>query len=349
MLALGAVAGLTSCASSRPATVSATYRVENVEGFPSAPFGVANRVGAGNRTDVVARPTVTFRVRLTSGARVGVTRLDLPPGWSLAPGTLPADATSARPLDLRVTMDRTGTAGLRGGPVTVDTTSTTQPRAFVRVRGYEQEVVGGTAEPSLQSLVQLFGWTTEVTGTGQQLQTRGAPVLVGAEVRAAGFAPDTAGRPVTVRQLAAFHRVGAAASLSWRPRTAAETATSVLLTQRASDSQTVLPLTTDGASAVAAFDPRGPFALVAEGQDSDDRRNDSSVDRTFYHCTGACGHHVRSYPVLDGSGRAVPGELIVAVDYNQGAPGSGVVSSEMGNGDFQDAVYLLTNVVPVAG
>lgn len=349
MLAVSAAAGLGSCASSRAATVPTTFRVENVETFPSAQLAVANRVGAGNRTDVAAHPTVTFRVRLTSGTQVRVTGLDLPPGWSVAPGALPASATAARPLDLQVTMDRTGTAGLRGGPVTVHTTSSDEPRAFLRVRGYEQEAVGGTAEPSLQSLVQLFGWTTKVTAAGQQLQTRGAPVLVGDEVRASGFAPARAGTPVTVRQLAAFHRLGTAASLSWRPRPAAESATTVLLTQRASDSQTVLPLTAAGTAAVVAFDPRGPFALVAQGQDSDDRRNDSSVDRSRYHCTGTCGHHVRSYPVLDGSGRPVPGELVVAVDYNQGAPGTGVVSTETGNGDYQDAVYLLTSVVPVAG
>ena len=55
--------------------------------------------------------------------------------------------------------------------------------------------------------------------------------------------------------------------------------------------------------------------------------------------TGGGGHHFRFYPLLDANGNTVANTYIVAQDY-------AIAQSE--NSDFQDNVFLLTNVTPAS-
>lgn len=353
LLALVAAAGLAGCSSAEagPVAPAAGYQLVNADGFPSDSAALFNLEGPGTRTDLVTHSRVTLRLVPTSAAPVTVEQVSLPAGWTLAaPAALPARATAVAPLALTIRMVAAPQLGLRTGQATVTTDSTVRPTVTVQLAGFAQAAVGGANEPTLQQLFTLFGWSTPTLGTGQRMATRGmAGGLVGAEVAAGTFTAAVAARPVTVREIAAFHRLSADGPLAWRPAAAAEGAEVPLLTQAPLQSQTVLPATDAGRPTVASFTPGGPFALVANGQDTVDARNDPALDRSKWQCMGRCGHHVRVYPVLDAAGHAVADSWLVCVDYNAAAPGSRSVGHEGVNYDYQDAVYLVGNARPVGG
>ena len=53
-------------------------------------------------------------------------------------------------------------------------------------------------------------------------------------------------------------------------------------------------------------------------------------------CPGPCGHHVRFWPLVDGSGNIVPNTWLMSMDY------AGV------NYDYNDNTFLISNMRPDA-
>ncbi|MDX6424271.1 MAG: hypothetical protein QOI67_1742, partial [Gaiellaceae bacterium] len=140
-------------------------------------------------------------------------------------------------------------------------------------------------------------------------------------------------KPVTVRQLTAFHTQNSTATLFWHAKTS--TSTVPVLTHAASDAQTLLPRLSGSTTAPAqgTFSPTVPFGLKIDTEWSDPTRNDQTADRANG-CPGPCGHHVRVWPVKDRAGVVIPDTWLVAMDY------SGI------NYDYNDNVYLITNMEP---
>lgn len=308
----------------------------------NGPHAVANLVR--NNAHQGVRLHDVARLRLTAkGGAVLVRSVDVPDGWELMePTTFPVTVGPTAAVELSVRLLDRGLRGLRGGQLKLHTDAPGHETTVIPLGGFEQIDVGGPQEPTLQDIVTVFGWSIDVAGGAPTLYDRGRRVLRGRELNIRTFAPIDPDKPVTVTVLAAFVRVGTGAPLAWRPAAAPEHALRPLLTLAATDTQTLLPSLAAGGPASADFSPAGDFALVIDGQDSDDARNSTTLDAR-QGCRAQCGHHVRIYPVVAASGRTVRSDLLVAVDYFPPAPGSGLTSGEKGNGDFQDAVLLVHN------
>ena len=111
--------------------------------------------------------------------------------------------------------------------------------------------------------------------------------------------------------------------------------------QAGTDSQTVLPGANNGPSAEATFSPGSaifgfsingaentdPTLTDANGFANDKRHGCDTVNTQ-------CGHHTRMYPVKNAAGAVVPNLWLLLVD------------SEGTNLDFQDVVYLISNITP---
>jgi hypothetical protein len=137
--------------------------------------------------------------------------------------------------------------------------------------------------------------------------------------------------PVKIRQVQGYHTYPHTATFKWYPKGAA---LQPLFTQDGRYAQSMFPALPSGAPAAGQFRPTGAFGISIDSENSDDTKNDPTVDKQKG-CPGPCGHHLRFFPVLDPSGNAVPNAYYVVMDY------SGI------NYDYNDNGYLLTNVKPV--
>ena len=103
--------------------------------------------------------------------------------------------------------------------------------------------------------------------------------------------------------------------------------------QAGGTSQSLFPLLagTTNTPASASFGPTGSFGFDLDGEFSQDSLNTTDIS------LGRSGHSVRFYPVRDGSGNLIPNTWLMAMDYENGS---------YDNADFQDNVYLVTNMRP---
>ena len=84
------------------------------------------------------------------------------------------------------------------------------------------------------------------------------------------------------------------------------------------------------APAYAEFGPTGAFGWLIDTENSDDTKNPQEQ------AGGGYGHHLRFYVAKDRNGNVIPNTYLLTMDY------SGI------NYDYNDNVYLVTNVRPEA-
>ena len=142
--------------------------------------------------------------------------------------------------------------------------------------------------------------------------------------------------PVQVRQLNAFHTQGNNATLRWYPK--GTTTVRALFTMEGQEAQSLLPHKNNQPTQFAAgsFAPTGAFGFKLDNEWSDDTKNNQTVDQSNG-CPGPCGHHVRFWPLVDGSGNIVPNTWLMSMDY------AGV------NYDYNDNTFLISNIRPDQG
>ena len=144
-----------------------------------------------------------------------------------------------------------------------------------------------------------------------------------------------------MRQLDAFHNqwstyngqlVEPAASIGWYAQGNSGN-TNWLFQDQPGESQSFLP-TLNGSTttpAAGSFSPSGTFGWNLDGEFSQDSLN--TADLSF----GRSGHSVRFYPARSSSGNLIPNTWLVVMDYE---------NSQFDNSDFQDNVYLVSNMRP---
>ena len=229
-----------------------------------------------------------------------------------------------------------GTRGIFSGSLQVDTDDSVSPSVSVELSGYWQSVSEGGKEPKLVEIIrEIYGYTTTLLGPGQSLNNQGRVEAVGEEILSPYWRRADESRPVTIRQLAAFHGCCENRVPVYWTREGA-TNVSLIFRHDGADGQSLLPRK-DAATvpAVGEFTPSvSVFGFrVANNEYSDPSLNDSSPDD----CSGGpetCGQHVRFWPVRDRSGTLVPGQYLMVMDY------AGI------NYDYNDNVYLLENLAP---
>ena len=320
----------------RPIATSTTGRLtlENLDGVPFPDRLAFSRIGS-----VTSPPAngvhdrATLRLRNTGTGPLSLTGLPISGPWQLvSPPALPLSIAAGASVDLVVRFVA-ATGRVSNGTLTVQSNDPFGPSRIVQLSGYWQSLPENNLEPSLTEIVGIFGYQTAIVGSGQVLNQNGLVTRVGDEVISPFWLRVDSTKPVTVRQLDAFHTQNSTATLFWHAR--ASTSTLAVVTHAASDAQTLLPRISGSTTAPAqgTFSPTGSFGLKVDTEWSDPTRNDQTADRANG-CPGPCGHHVRFWPVKDRAGVIIPHTWLVAMDY------SGI------NYDYNDNVYLVTNMEP---
>ncbi|MDB5911149.1 MAG: domain containing protein [Massilia sp.] len=339
--------------------------VENLDGAPSSTRMVFNRIQVPNATltDVV-HDTGNLLVRNTGSQNLVISALNLSDtaNWQLVnPPTFPYTLAPGATLTVKVkfiaqnapvhnTNQTNDTAvandpgynvftaaGLWTGTLTIVTNDPVQPSKPIQLAGWWQHLSEHEEEPGIQTMVNmLYGYGTNIAPTQMPDLTEGAstPTYYGEEVVSAFWNVADPSQPITAIQLAAYHQqidttsnTNTAAVFGWYAK--GSTSNTWVIRDTTANGQSLLPLNSTGGASVASFTPTAAtFGWNLDGNTSDDTRNTVG---------GGGGHHVRFYPVRDSLGNLVPNTYIAALDYG---------STTFENYDFQDNVYLITNMKP---
>jgi len=314
-----------------PGPPKAAY--SNLDNAPGTNRLVFSRIGTSLTNTNSVHDLATARITNTGGNPLSVPSVSFTGPWQLAnPGVLPAVVAPGASLDLQVHFVATG-GTLVSGAMVVATNDPTQSMLTVPLAGFWQSG-SEVDEPSLVQIVNgMFGYQTTILGPGQRLNQAGLVAPVGDEVLAPFWRRADTTKPVSVRQLAAYRTQNTGTIFKY-VATGASTATNIF-TNLPSSAQSVLPPLGDGTTpAAGTFVPTTPvFGLKVDGEFSDDTRNSTTND-VANGCPGPCGHHVRFFPLKDVNGVAVANTWLLVMDYN------GI------NYDFQDNVYVVSNVTP---
>ena len=242
---------------------------------------------------------------------------------------MPATLAVGGQLDVTLKFTANGTR-INTGQLTVQTDARTAPATLVSLAGLWQSVSEKGQEPPTRDIAAAFGWTTVVP---LDLNQNGAVLPEGDEVMSGYWLPADPTMPVKVRQIEAYHTYPHPATFKWFAK--GSTTLTSLFGMEGHWAQSLFPQLASGQPAAGQFSPTGAFGLAVDSENSDDTRNDQSVDKSKG-CPGPCGHHVRFFPLYDASGSLVPNAYYLVMDY------SGI------NYDYQDNGYLVTNIKPAA-
>ncbi len=237
------------------------------------------------------------------------------------------------------TADYPNAGGVYAGHLTLYSNDAADPTHTIPFEGYYQYHSESNNEPSLQTITNLmFGLGTDIADTvPTPALTQGATAQpYGDEVVSSYWQAADATRPVVAEQIAAWHTQGATSQLGWYQQGSGTIHT--LFTTGSDVGQTLFPAATNSNTAAAAggsFTTAVPFGFRVNGQGtlsySDDAKNPFP--------TQGGGHDVRFYPVVTAAGVVDPDAYLMVNDF-------GAASDQ--NYDFQDDVYLITNLRPVA-
>ena len=203
-----------------------------------------------------------------------------------------------------------------------------------QLAGWWQFQSEASEEPSLQSIVNLLmNYKTNISPT--LLNTLPEPnnmrKLYGEETLSYYWKAANPSHSVQVRAIASYHAQGNPVVLSWYPK--GQRSGPTITTTAGVMGQSLLPDEQGNLNAPAQgnFSPgTGAFGFKIDYEHSDDTQN------SF----GGGGHHIRFYPVRDHTGAIIPNTYFMALDYSTGPSAVGE------NFDFNDQVYIITNVEP---
>ena len=229
------------------------------------------------------------------------------------------------------------TAGNKGGAHIGSLTFKTNDPANLTytegLAGWFQTDSEKNQEPGFQTMINLLmDYKTNVAPDKTVLLSEpdNKAKYYGEEVVSAYWQAADTSKNVGVRQLASFHTQGDRVPLSWFDKS--NKSAKQLFVAAGEAGQTFLPHQEGkpNTKAFGTFSPGGAtFGFKIQNEWSDDKLNKFQ--------TGG-GHHVRFYPVRDHFGNLLPNLYFMTMDYSE------VATSQ--NFDFQDNVYLISNVKP---
>jgi hypothetical protein len=329
-----------------PVAVSsnAEIAVENVDEVPFADRLAFSRIQTPVSTAQGMHDTARLRVRNTGTDPLSVRSASISGPWELVtPPSFPAAVAPGGTLELtvRFTAQTIGSAGgYYQGSLTLQSNDTDESTLPVELAGFWQSVSEGGQEPDVDEVARVFGYRTNF-GNGD-FNNRGRLVKLGEEVHSAYWKRADTAKDVVVRQLAALHGHPGTATFSTTNQKTGTTnpATQSRLTHYSEDAQSLLPRKGDTnrtpgkVSITPAQMTQAIFGFKVDGEWSDWTINNKSADD----CTDPaipCGHHVRFWPARDRAGALIPHTYLMVMDY------SGI------NYDFNDNIYLISNVRPI--
>lgn len=288
---------------------------------PALPgFSMARLVFSGTKAATTAPQTAQFQN--TSGAPLNITALSLGgPGASAfalsSPPALPLTLNPGQSLDLPLTFSPQGQVGVLQASLSLTAGAAGRP-ATLSLSGLSTQYEQGEGEPPLAQVVQALGYGIDVGGPQLLLGT--AAPLLGQEVAAPLFRKVGDG-PVRLTPVARYSPDDRLTFGFFTLRGGQPTTHPVGVVAQHQE-QTLDPALESGG---ALFDPGSePFGVYV-GPTGYSATSDYSLDALN---TGPTRHAMRIYPLRNESGAPVPGYLL-AVEASS-------------NGDYQDAVFVLT-------
>ena len=362
------------------ATGAPVLGLENLTGAPSTTRMAFARIQNRNSTNPIVpssftdivHDTNTLRIHNTGDQPLVISSLALsdPTNWQIVnpPAAGATVAANGGTLDITIKFIATSNpshtdnqtndtqtvngiplaaaGGVWNGTLTINSNDPVSPSRAVQLAGYWQDMSENENEPGLQTIVnRLFGYGTTIANSYQPnyANNGSAPVLYGEEVGSGLWNAADPSLPVSVLQLDAFHNqwstfngqpVEPAAMLGWYAQGSSGT-THTLFQNVPGESQSLFPYASNGPTnqpAQGSFSPGGTFGLNLDGELSQDSLNTTDIN-TFHRS----GHSVRFWPARDGAGNLIPNAWLVGLDYQ---------NSEFDNSDYQDTLYLVSNMRP---
>ena len=235
--------------------------------------------------------------------------------FALAAPALPGELAPGATLDAAITFVP-GSAGSKHAQIQI--VSSAVQATGIGLYGLGSEGEQGENEPPLQQIVDTLGYSVDVGASSLSLGS--SDQTVGDEVRAPLFEKVDSG-PVTLEVVARYSPV-ADLPYGFFNLDAAQPVTHQVGLITATETQKLLPAR---ASGKATFDPGDvPFGVYGEAggklQYSLDGLNSGSIT-----------HALRVYPLKDRGGNAVANSFLIGLE-------------EAENGDYQDALFVISNV-----
>ena len=307
------------------------YKSQDGYGFDNRM--VFHRIGWQNDdiSDVV-RDTGTMRIRNTGTQPLTITGATVSDGWVVlnAP-TSPIAAGAFYDLQVKFVLNNGSSNATRNGTLTITSDDADEPTLSIGLAGFYQNRSENDQEGPLQNLITLLGYQTKVLNAGESFRTNSGKIeVLGDEVLSGYWQQADSQQPVQVRQLAAFHTQGNTATLARHAK--GNTTPTPIMSHWTREGQSILPHLNGAPTkdAYATFNATGAFGFKVDAEWSDDAKN-FTLERPADE-----GHHLRFYVAKDASGAVIANTYIMVMDY------TGI------NYDFNDNVYLISNVKPDA-
>jgi hypothetical protein len=314
----------------RPAPAGPEIGTENLDGAPWYDRLEFNRIQ--NNPGNGVHDTATLRVRNTGNSPLNVTGISIASGpYQVISATgLPGTLAPGAAADVQVKFVATG-GRVSTGVLRITSNDADEGTLDVPLAGYWQVQPENQQEPTLPEILSVFDIRTVLQNPGQSLTNGGKLEAVGDEVLSPYWLRAQPDKPVTVRQLAAFHTSNEGHTVRWFSKGNTGSLNTVLQ-HSTLDAQSLLPRNAANTGpATGSFTPSGttPFGFKIQGEWSEPALNTV----TGGHATDQ-GHHVRFFPMRDRSGQIVKDAWLMIMDF------SGV------NYDYNDNVYVITNMRP---
>ena len=276
--------------------------------------------------------STTLKLTNTGAGPLRLTRITLSPAapFALERPKLPLVLEPGASYDLSVTFtEERGEKGVRSATLNLTTDSAAAPTT-VHLAGLFMNEPEGNDEVTLQQVVDAFGYTTDVGLQDGRLSEESSSPLAGDEVRAKLWQRASPDKPVYIRELAAYH--GCCNEENFIRLVGPDGENLGEVFHAASYAQSVFPLASgERGPAEMTLSPDVPFEIVV-GSVGDSYSTDTDENLG-----------VRLWPVKDRDEKVIPDAYIIAEDYVRDGCGQ-----NSANCDYQDNIFLITNVQPVA-
>lgn len=214
--------------------------------------------------------------------------------------------------------------------LTVISNDSEQPAKLLHLMGLWQKQGEDKYEPTAQRTIDAFGFRTRVGFSAKDPDVGAPSKPKGDEILTSFFVRADSLKPVTVRQMSAYHGCCTQTeTFRWYPKGSIQTLNS-LFTHIGLDAQSLLPRrNVQGAPAEGSFNPATPFGIRISTKDHMDTL--ANPDQKI---------GIRVWKAIDANGDIIPNCYIVANDY---------LDTEFTNYDYNDNMYFITNVRPELG
>jgi hypothetical protein len=349
----------------KPATGTKSIGIVNQDGAPAQDRVIFNRIEIPDaiRPNKV-HDTATISILNTGSSTLTISSMKLSDGtnFKITSGggsNIKLNANSSRTVNLQFVASPTGgsVTQLFNATLTINSDDPDEPARVINLAGLwqlgsEKTPDNKYSEPSLKTAVSVFGYKTTIVKEGETTNHKGKAVKVGDEVTVPYWDQAESAQPITVRQLAAFHRqnnfdpitgepLTAASSIAWYVKSK-PTEYNKIIAHNIDEGQAILPHLSGSITKIAqgTFRQKNntPFGFVVDKRHyTDQSLNELDFNPTTLETFPNTGYAWRIYPLKDTNGKLVPNTYIFAQDYT---------ANQFANWDYQDNIYLISNVKP---